>query len=188
MENQIKPKTTKTNRQVIIDFIISCLKKGEQRGEILVKTGKKWGTSKSAFDRMLKIAKEQHAIRQEEIKKELEEVDRLAAIEARKKAILSADERKELLTKIAKGEIEIPDDDVKWNPNIKIYETHVIIRLANHVSRINAIAELNKMDGEYAPRKTEITGPNGQPIQTQTVTKSDEELQKRLAELERIIK
>lgn len=50
--------------------------------------------------------------------------------------IMSVIERKERLTEIAKGEKET----------------------------VRAIAELNKMEGEYAPIRTEITGKDGAPL------------------------
>ncbi len=49
---------------------------------------------------------------------------------------------------------------------------------------VAAIAELNKMDGSYAPTKTEVTGKDGKPIQVETKNKpdlsllSDEDLEK----------
>jgi hypothetical protein len=156
--------TNKPARQVIIDFIIHCLKNGEQRGKILVKAGKKWGTSKSAFDRFLKIAKEQHSIAAEAIKKELVAIDTAAAIEARKRDILTAEERKEYLTKIVKGEIEVPYKEAKWDQITKKFVTLSFIELPNHTARINAIAELNKMEGDYAPTKVEETITFAKPV------------------------
>jgi phage terminase small subunit len=35
---------------------------------------------------------------------------------------------------------------------------------------VSAIAEANKMQGSHAPTKTELTGPDGAPIQTETRT------------------
>jgi hypothetical protein len=140
---------TKPDKQIIVDYIVSCLKLGEQRGKILVKTGKKWGTSKSAFDRLLKIAKEQHTTEQDAIKKELLAVDTAAAIVSRKKEIITVEERKELLTKIAIGKIKVPSLVVKWNVKLQKFETLNIMDLPGHASRISAIAELNRMEDVY---------------------------------------
>lgn len=164
MKKQPYTKITKSNRQVIVDYIVSFLKKGETRGTILTKTVKKWQMSDRAFDRLLKIAKEHHSAEQEELKKELAEVDKAAAIDARKKAILTADERKELLSKIAKGEIEIPKSEIKWNYELKQFEAIGLVELASHSARISAIAELNKMDGDYAPTKVARTDSEGNDI------------------------
>lgn len=154
----------KPGKQTIIDFIISCLENGEQRGNILVKAGKRWGTSKSAFDRLLKIAKEQHTIKQQDIKSKLAELDTANAIEARKKAIMTAEERKEYLTKIINGEIEVPYTEVKWDKNQEKFVTIKFVELANHSSRISAIAELNKMEGDYSPIKVAQTDKDGNNV------------------------
>ncbi|HEY9363461.1 MAG TPA: hypothetical protein VIQ00_09385, partial [Chitinophagaceae bacterium] len=98
----------------------------------------------------------QHTIKQEAIKKELAEIDKQAAIEARKKAIMTADERKEYLTKIVNGEIEVPYTEVKWDKKQNKFVTIKFVELANHAARINAIAELNKMEGDYAPTKSDV--------------------------------
>jgi hypothetical protein len=34
---------------------------------------------------------------------------------------------------------------------------------------MQAIAEMNKMDGDYAPTRNEHTGKNGEPIKTETI-------------------
>lgn len=162
------------NKQVQIDFIISCLEKGEQRGTILVKSGKKWGTSKSAFDRHLKIAKEQHTAKNEALKKKLAEVDEHAAIEARKKAIMTADERKELLTKIAKGELRIKKPFV-ISGKIMEYPSE-----PDAMDRMKAVAELNKMDGDYAPIKQAQTDGAGKDI---VHPLNNEQVEKLIAEL-----
>ncbi len=154
----------KPNKQVQIDFIISCLKNGEQRGKILVKAGKKWGTSKSSFDRLLKIAKEQYSVTQASLKAELEEVDKQAAIEARKKAIMTAEERKEYLTKIILGEVKIPKTEIRYDSKTAKFETIDLLELPNHQSRINAISELNKMYGDYAPTKVANTDKDGNDV------------------------
>ena len=38
---------------------------------------------------------------------------------------------------------------------------------------ISAIAELNKMDGHHAPKKNEITGKDGAPIETRSMTPAE---------------
>jgi hypothetical protein len=157
----------KSNKQVIIDFIVTCLKNGEQRGNILVKAGKKWGTSKSAFDRLLKIAKEQHTKEQEALKTELAEVDKQAAIKVRKKQIMTANERKVLLTKLANGQIKISRKEWKWNSETKKFQLLSYTDLPNHAARTSAISELNKMGGDYAAKKVELTGKDGLPIETE---------------------
>lgn len=159
----------KANIQIIIDFIITCLEKGEERGNILTKVGKKWGSSKSAVDRYLKIAKEQHRIKQETIKKSLAELDKQAALDARKKAIMTADERKEYLTKLIKGEVKVPYTEIKWNPKTSKFVKHNFIEVAPHSARISAISELNKMEGDYAPAKVAQTDVEGNNLKTASI-------------------
>lgn len=166
----------KPSKQIIIDFIVSCLEKGEQRGDILVKAGKKWGTSKSAFDRWLKIAKQQHTERQQAIKSRLIEVDTQSAIDARKKAIMTADERKEYLTKIIMGEVEVPYTEVKWDKVQNKFVTIHFKELPGHQARINAIAELSKMEGDYAPTKVAQTDADGNDIERMIDKLSPEEM------------
>lgn len=156
----------KANTQIIIDYIVSCIANGEQRGNILVKAGKKWGTSKSAFDRLLKIAKDQHTVAQQLIKSKLAIIDEQAAINSRKKAIMNADERKEWLTKMINGEMKAKRPFV-INGKIMEYPED-----PSHNDRLKALAELNKMDGEYAPTKTAFTDTAGKDV-FQIIMKKD---------------
>jgi hypothetical protein len=159
--------SAKTNRQVIIDFVVSCLENGEQRNSILAKVGKKWQKEKispRSFDRLLKIAKQEHIAKQEAIKIQLAEVDKQAAIEARKKAIMTAEERKEYLTKLILGQIEIPYSEAKWDRNQSKFVTIKFVEVANPQARISAIAELNKMEGDYSPLKVAQTNVEGNDI------------------------
>jgi len=157
----------KADKQIIIDFIIKGIEEGKPRGTLLSTTVKKWQMSDRTFDRHWKIANAQHVIRQEALKKELAEVDKQAAIEARKRAIMSAEERKEYLTKLINGKIKVPYTEVKWDAVQKKFVTIKFVELATHSSRISAIAELNKMEGDYAPQKinADITGGFVQIIQ-----------------------
>lgn len=69
--------------------------------------------------------------------------------EAVKLAILTRNERLEILSNIAKG--------AAWKLGSEIIAP-------NGSDRIKAIAEINKMEGDYAPTKTELTGKNGAPL------------------------
>ena len=148
------PKPTK---QIVIDAIIKGIEISKDRGKLLATIGKKWQLSQRTFDRYWKTAQEQHIIKQQAIKTIIAEVDKEAAIDARKKAIMTAGERKEYLTKIILGEIEVPYTEVKYNAGAKVFETFEFMELASHTARINAIAELNKMEGDYAPTKVDNT-------------------------------
>ena len=156
----------KPNKQIIIDFIISCLKNGEQRGNILVKTGKKWGTSKSAFDRYLKIAKDQYTVTQGLIKSELLEIDKQAAVEARKKAIMNADDRKEWLTKIIMKDLKVMKvgGSTQMVHEYKDKNGVIVTEIISYDHKLKALAELNKMEGDYSPTKIAQTNTLGEDV------------------------
>lgn len=65
--------------------------------------------------------------------------------------IASVAERKGILTKIARGEIPLTKPMV-CNGKIELVDV-----VPDYMDRKNAIAELNKMDGDYAPSKLDIT-------------------------------
>jgi hypothetical protein len=141
----------KPNEQTQIDFILDCLRNGEQRKDVLSKFGKKWqGISSRTFDRRLKDAETQLQGEQQRVKQESEQ-EAIKEIECRKSSIMTAIERQELLSQIAKGEIKLKKQiivggepfDVEHDPDIS--------------DRINAIKELNKIDGNYTPIKTETS-------------------------------
>lgn len=156
---------TKPNEQAQIDFIAELLIKGEKRNAILGKFGKKWeNVSRTTFDRRLKAATEASQAQQRRIQ-EKAEGNVAKKVEALESKIMSAIERKDYLTKIITGEIEIPYTEVKWDTVQKKFVTIKFVELAPHTARISAIAELNKMDGEYAPHKTDITS-NGKGIKS----------------------
>jgi len=148
----------KADKQIIIDAIIKGIELGKDRGNMLATVGKKWQLSQRTFDRHWKVANQQHTAKQQAIKEKLAAIDTQAAIEARKKAIMTADERKELLTSIANGTLKIKKPFVIGG---KIMEYPAE---PDHTDRKNAIAELNKMGGDYSPTKLEATGANGQPL------------------------
>lgn len=63
-----------------------------------------------------------------------------------------------------------------WLEKIVQYSTIVVVnrsgveKLADSRAAIAAINELNKMDGDLAATRKEITGANGAPIETRTMT------------------
>lgn len=140
----------KANEQAQIDFIVDLLRKGNQRKIILGKFGEIWGkASKNTFDRRLSEAKKQMQGELKQINERTEE-SIIKEVEARKTKILTALERQEILAQIASGELEI-EQEVATNTGVKL------VRLKPDFNeRKGAIAELNKMDGSYAPTKSEV--------------------------------
>jgi len=141
----------KANEQAQIDFIVDLLRKGNQRKIILGKFGEIWGkASKNTFDRRLSEAKKQLQSELKEINERTEESIK-KEVEARKAKILTVLDRQEILAKIALGELEI-EQEVATATGV-----HTVKNKPNFNDRKAAIAELNKMDGSYAPAKTETT-------------------------------
>jgi len=135
----------KANKQAIIDAIIKLIEQGKATEKICAAICSKFQFTERTFYNHYKIAQEQHTTKQQALKDKLAKVDEAAAIEARKKAIMSADERKELLTKLITGEIKAKRPFVIGGKIMEYPEE------PTHRDRISAIAELNKMDGAYAP-------------------------------------
>lgn len=152
----------KTNKQVLIDSIVELISQGKSYKDAKAITG----IANATFARYWNKAQDIHAEQLQKLKDALAEVERDAAIEARKKAILNADERKEILTQIAKGEIEIPVKEAKWNSSTKTFQLINYVEVPSHSSRIKAIEELNKMEGDYAPTKVAQTDTKGNNVKT----------------------
>ena len=141
----------KADQHTQIEFIKDCLLKGEERKSILQKFTKIYkGLSIKTFDNRMKVAKEQVAIEFKQITGQSNERIK-EEVEARKTKILTALERQEILSNIAKGELEREDVVfVDGQPKkLKVKPTFNDMR--------GAIAELNKMQGDYAPTKSEVS-------------------------------
>ena len=149
--SRVKPSETSQ-----IEFIKDCLRKGQLPKDVLSEFGKKWrNVSKRTFERRLKVAvlavtEEQRSIQAQA------EGNVAKKVEALESKIMTAIERKQYLTKIISGEVEIPYTEIKWDANQKKFVTIKFVELAPHTARISAIAELNKMDGDYAPIKQDL--------------------------------
>jgi len=142
--------TKKPNKQVVLDSIIKDIEQGVPRRNILATVGGKWRIAPRTFDRYWKTANEQHAAKQQIIKKEIEKVDKAEAVMARKRQIADANERKEVLTKIMRGQIKLK------KPMAIGSKLKMITVTPDWMDRKNAIAELNKMEGDYAATKGEF--------------------------------
>lgn len=157
--NQMVKKSQTT--QARIADVAKELVNGKDRAYILSKYAKKWQCSPRSLDRYIASA-QQEAKEVQELKKKAE-ADALyeTTKDAEKRRIMTVEERKEYLTKIINGEIDIPYTDVKWDQKQKKFVTIKFSELSSHPARISAIAELNKMDGSYAPTKIAQTDSTG---------------------------
>ena len=140
----------KADQKKQCDYILDRLRKGQERAEILQQFSKVFKNDTTrTFDNRLKIARAQFDSESERIKQEAEkgiEKD----IEALKSKIMTPVERLVTLSEIARGEKEIETvffdkgvpKKIKAKPNF------------NDIK--GAIAELNKMGGDYAATKSEV--------------------------------
>lgn len=150
MSNRIGASKTKDK---IINFIEKSIKVGDERGVIMSNVVIKWHISERTFARYWKKANVSYKEAQKQIKESILKDDAIKALEAEKEAIMTAIERKKLLTQLAKGEIKIPDVELKYDTKNGCWEKCDIEVLPSHQVRLNAISELNKMEGDYAPTK-----------------------------------
>ena len=147
-----------SNKAVIVDAIQKQVEKGKGFAATLALLGKKWPISGTSYRRYWKIANENHAAAQLLIKEAKAKLDIESALNERKGQIADVLERKEILTKIARGQIPLQKAMIVDN----VIEYIEIV--PDWMDRKAAIAELNKMEGEYAPLKVAVTDTQGNDI------------------------
>ena len=148
----MKPKKEQTVNEMLLE-----IEMGVSYSECLRINDGLWGLPSSTFDRYWAEASKRFKARLDAIEEATTKVAVSMEIKALKKAILSKHERQEILTQIAKGEIPLVKHIVCDGV---IQEVDVVPAWAD---RRAAIAELNKMEGDYAPIKKDITS-GGEPI------------------------
>ena len=141
----------KADQYVEIEFIKDCLRKGEERKDILQKFSKKFKTGKTVrtFDERLKVANIAIQAEFDYIASKVNEgIEK--AIKERTGKIMSVIERQEILTAIGRGELEREEVFIdKGQPKkIKVKPDFNDMK--------GGIAELNKMGGDYAATKSEV--------------------------------
>ena len=154
-----------------INQLAKELANGKERGELLVKFGKKWSISKSAFDRHLKKAKV--------IAKELSEKANKAAsdtlvsetVEAVRQGLKSKFERVMILQnqceKIEQElEANVSTDYVLVSGKLQkvVKEISVTDRAYLRKTLKDLQAEISKIEGDYAPTKNAFTDATGNDI------------------------
>ena len=148
----MKPKKEQTVNEMLLE-----IEMGITYSECLRINDGLWGLPSSTFDRYWAEASKRFKARLDAIEEATTKVAVSMEVKALKKAILSKHERQEILTQIAKGEIPLVKHIVCDGV---IQEVDVVPAWAD---RRAAIAELNKMEGDYAPVKKDITS-GGEPI------------------------
>lgn len=158
----------KPNKQHIIDAIIKEIEQGKERGYVIAKFCNKFQKSARTIDTYWKKANQQYAVRQEKASKAADAVYIQMKEDAAKEAVMSKEERLEYLTKIIRGEIRVK---IPFLVGGKIMEYQAEPSVND---RKGAIAELNKMGGDYAPTKvanTDVEGNNIVPFTDSQVDK-----------------
>lgn len=151
----------KSDIQAQIDFILKELRKNVPTTKILSGFVQNWPTkSEKTFQRR---KNEAMVLFQGEMKRIQQKAEVLVRkeIEDKKIEIMDSVERKEILTKMARGEI------VLQKPFAVGGEIRLIEVVPDYTDRRGAINELNKMDGEHAPTKVAPTDKDGNDLPQQ---------------------
>jgi hypothetical protein len=145
----------KPNREIIINEILSEMDFGITRAEALAMNSEKWQLPTRTFDRQWKEASRRYLAANEKSKQAAIEVKTEAIKNRASKGILSKEERLEILSQIARGDLsyqqEVPS---KFGPQ-------TITAWPSFNDRKGAVAEINKMEGDYAPIQKDITSKGG---------------------------
>ena len=147
----------KPNKEVMITEMIAAMDFGEDRAAAMATLCEKWQIKTRTFDRYWAEARTRFEASMEVEKKAFDEVRLEAKVAAFKSQIMGKVERMEILSKIARGEIPLSKPMVVSLGSGMGSEIQTTEVAPSWLDRKLAIAELNKMDGEYAPVRKDIT-------------------------------
>lgn len=142
----------KIDKETAIKSILSDLKKGIDKPTILSNYVNKCQKSKRTVERWYDSALIDYQAFMSKALPIVEAKEIQAMAEVAASGILSKIERQKILSDIARGEIIIRKEVPTKFGIVEINDA------PSHNDRKAAIAELNKMDGDYAPTKTEHSG------------------------------
>lgn len=151
------PKPISKNHRKFIDLVAG----GEAIGKAYQLITKNKPTIKTANENGSKLAKRyaiEIASERDKLSKAISQAHESEAAKTALKSVLSKAERLEWLTKLVNGEIKAKVPFVIGG-KIMEYPSE-----PSHSDRIKALAELNKMGGDYAPTKNEVTVVKEQPL------------------------
>lgn len=132
----------KPNKENIINDILIELEKGITFSDCLALNGTKWQLSQRTFARYWKKANEAHKDVLNKRQKELADISIEAEKERLKMAILTRHERMKIASDIGKG---------------KAWKVGDEILIPTSSDRLRALDYLSKVEGDYAPIKSETT-------------------------------
>ena len=131
----------KPNKENIINDILIELEKGITFSDCLALNGTKWQLSQRTFARYWKDANEAYKEVLNKRQKELADISTEVEKERLKMAILTKHERMKIASNIAQGKARKVNDQ---------------IIIPTDGDRIRALDYLAKIEGDYAPNKTDI--------------------------------
>ena len=155
----------KADQEKQINFILAELRNGLERNDVLQKFAKTFKVSDRTFDNRLKIAKERFYIESESIRKANENILIDGDANALKSGLKSKTERQLSLQKQVDEIQKILDDgetpdtiiDIKSASSFDITRKITAIERSQLMKTLKDLtAELNKMDGSYAPAESKI--------------------------------
>lgn len=158
----------KPSKQIIIDAIIKEIEQGKTRAQTLGKIGKKWGISRTTFDRHWKTANDQQKERQDKASKAADAVYIETKAEAVKTGLKSKLEKQlelqneiNLIDQQIKGEVQftfVVGNKVNKSHNGDIFMLPVQVQNDLRARKLQYYAELNKMEGDYAAANVKHSG------------------------------
>ena len=149
----------KPAEQAQTNFIMDCLRKGEQRKVVLAKFVKKWqGASDRTFDRRLRQAEKEVAKEQQRIRTEAEG-NVAEAVKGLESKIMTVIDRQVYLSLIANCKSDIKKFGNQYYQIIEFADGRK--EFISQSDKLKAIAELNKMEGSYAVTKFELSRAEG---------------------------
>jgi hypothetical protein len=154
----ISPKHTK-----FIELVANGMLQDKAYTEAISKGKANGNTARSKGSTLAKRYAKEIQEHKQLVKQAINNATSTAITEMAEKNILSTAERMEMLSKIAKGEVKIKKPFV-ISGKIMEYPSE-----PDHNDRTKAIAELNKMDGSYAPAETKTTITDNRPPSTVTM-------------------
>jgi hypothetical protein len=154
----------KSDKQAIITEMIVLLENGTNYGTCFKLNETKWNLTKSTFIRYWKVASESYNNSQNEAQRLIAEQSIEATLKRHNEAIINKEQRMEILSNMALGQMQV------LKPMSVAGEVVEVFVRPDYNDRKNAIAELNKMDGSYAPIKQAPTDVDGNTLlQQQTI-------------------
>ena len=164
----------KPSKQIIIDAIIKEIEQGTTRAKVIAKYCKKLQKSERTIDSYWKIANIQQKERQEKASKAADEVYIENNVNAVKTVLKSKIEKQaelqneiNLIDKQINGEVEftfVVGNKVNKSHNGDVFMLPVQIQNELRARKLQYYAELNKMNGDYAPTKVANTDKDGNDV------------------------